>query len=120
MTVYLEPIGSQFLDLVRAPMHIEGLIAGAAKEVMVMGAFCELVTDSASREFDFCQPRIRGERLHVTIDRCEPERWNDLLTVLQDLFGSEGTTCAHEDTTHRTALTGVSLHRVGSGQWDKS
>ena len=96
-------------------MHVEGLIAGAAKEVMVMGEFCELITDAASREFDLCQPSVCGERLHITIDRCEAERWNDLLTLLQDLFGSEGTTCAHEDPTHRTALTGVSLHRDGSG-----
>jgi len=68
VAVDFEAVGRQRLDLVRAPMDIERLIAGVAEEVVVMRPVGQLVPKDAAREFHLRQPPLANEGLDVPVD----------------------------------------------------
>lgn len=113
VTLHFEALRAQGLDSIRAPMDIEGLIAGATQEVVVMRAGGEFVPHSSTRQRDLDQPSVFSEGLQVPIDGRHAEGGHDRLPPRQHLVGRERTIRGPEHAADRAALAGVSSRCSG-------
>lgn len=81
-----EPRGGDRFDPRRAGVNVEGLIAAAAHEMMMVRTFGELIPYSRAGELHGGEPPLLGEPPDVPVDGCDTQTGHLPLAQLLHLF----------------------------------